>query len=160
MDGVGVVRGDQCMFGLTTRGASADEKRLAKKPTKFMSSSPHMVRQLEKKCDRSNSHQILEGARCADAAFYPIKLIRAILKGIQDTTEAERHRHAEFLEDLKKVAALVCAARRREADEKVSEVIGKTKVKKLGGEVIDVEFDLVNFRAQCFDAYKGKHFAK
>ena len=93
------------MFALTTRGASADERRLAKKPTKFMSSSPHMLRQLEKKCDRSHSHQILEGAECEDAAFYPIKLVRAILKGIQDTTEAEKHRHAGILEERRKVAA-------------------------------------------------------
>lgn len=63
MEGVGVVRGDQCMFGLTTKGATTDEKRLAKKPTKFMSSSPYMLKQLEVKCDRSHSHQILEGSR-------------------------------------------------------------------------------------------------
>ena len=137
------------------KGASASEKRLAKKPTKFMSSSPHMLKQLEFKCDRSHFHQILEGSRCADAAFYPIELVRAILKRIQGTTEAEKHRHAEFLEERKKLAALVCAARKAEPVAKESGIIGKTKVKKLGGGTLDIDFDLLRFKAQYFDEYTG-----
>ena len=54
LPGVGVVKGDQCMFGLMTKGDTAAERRLAKKPTKFMSNSPHMLKQLEVKCDRSH----------------------------------------------------------------------------------------------------------
>ena len=43
--------------------------------------------------------------------------------------------------------------------ENISEVIGTTRVKKLGGEVLDVEFDLVNFKARYFYAH-GRTFAK
>ena len=54
------------------------------------------------------------------------------------------------------MAALVCAARRSESETKASGVIGKTKVKKLGGGSLDVEFDLVNFKAPYFDEYTGE----
>ena len=59
------------------------------KPTRFLSSSPHMTAQLDRRCDRSHNHQHLTGGRCADAAFYPLPLIQAILKGIKATTTAE-----------------------------------------------------------------------
>ena len=41
----------------------------------------------DRRCDRSHKHQHLEGGRAAEAAFYPLPLIRAILRGIQATSD-------------------------------------------------------------------------
>ena len=154
MEGVGVVRGDQCMFGLTTKGASADEKRLAKKPTKFMSSSPHMLKQLEKKCDRSHSHQILEGARCADAAFYPLQLVRTLLRGIRDTKAAESKK-------IQLMKSLIPDGEVDESEDRVLAVADTTgaarvHVTKVGGGHIQLDWDERNFKELYRDEYTGE----
>ena len=55
---------DQCQFGLTTKGTVPGERLPAMKPTRFISSSKHMVGMLDRRCDRSRRHQ-------AEAAVYP-----------------------------------------------------------------------------------------
>ena len=87
MAGVLTVVMDQCMFGLETK--SSDGSRLpAKKPTKWMTNSPFMIDALDARCDKSHKHQHLVGGRAADAAFYPPKLLRAILRGMAMTRDA------------------------------------------------------------------------
>ena len=63
---------DQCMYGLETPSAADKSPAPAMKPTKFMTSSVHMARQLQKRCDHSHVHQQLVGGRCKDAAHYPV----------------------------------------------------------------------------------------
>ena len=81
---VHVVTADQCMYGLLTP-SDADRSELipALKPTKWMTNSQIMSEQLNTRCDKSHDHQHLTGGRCKDAAFYPLPLVRAILKGIE-----------------------------------------------------------------------------
>ena len=81
---------DQCMFDLMTVSEDKTGKALAMKPTKFMTSSQEMVLALDRRCDRSHEHQHLVGGRAAAAAFYPLPLVRAILKGIRDTADAKQ----------------------------------------------------------------------
>ena len=50
----------------------------AKKPTRFMTTSPKMAAALNKKCPGTHVHQHLIGGRCAGAAFCPLGLVRAI----------------------------------------------------------------------------------
>lgn len=45
-----------------------------------------MVRRLQRRCDHSHVHQQLAGGRCTDAAYDPLPLIRAMLRGLHDTT--------------------------------------------------------------------------
>ena len=45
---------------------------------------------LQKRCDRQHEHQALVGGRCAAAAFYPLCLIRTIIKGIRKTNNVMR----------------------------------------------------------------------
>ena len=61
------------------------------KPTQFITNSPLMAAQLERKCDRNHTHAQLGGSRTAQAAIYPNKLVEAICKGIeeQNTTDKE-----------------------------------------------------------------------
>ena len=78
---VQLVKADQCQYGLTT--PSRDGKRLpAMKPTNFLTNAPQLAALLQKRCDHSHRHQALEGNRCADAAFYPLDLVRTILRGM------------------------------------------------------------------------------
>ena len=61
----------------------------ALKPTRFMTSSLQMASVLNKRCPRNRKHQQLVGGRAAQAAFYPLGLIQAILQGIRNTALAE-----------------------------------------------------------------------
>ena len=68
-----------------------------------MTSSIHMARQLQRRCDHSHVHQQLVGGRRKDAAYYPLPLIRAMLQGMRDTAVAEskdRHEQEELIQTL------------------------------------------------------------
>lgn len=88
--GVSTTTTDQCQYGLTTPGPTG-EMLPAKKPTKWGSSSPHMLKRLNKRCDKSPQHQHPLGGRAANAAYYPPELITEMLRGIRDTADAEHH---------------------------------------------------------------------
>lgn len=87
---VHVVKMDQCIYGLLTRGPG-NVPTPAMKPTKWMTSSIHMAKRLSKTCANSHTHQALEGGRPAAAAFYPAQLIIQLRRGTRDTAEAEGH---------------------------------------------------------------------
>ena len=80
--GVYLVEADQCMFGLKTWGTSKSQLVLAKKPTRFMTTSQVLGRELSRRCDGSHEHQPLLDGRAKDAARYPPGLCRAICRGI------------------------------------------------------------------------------
>ena len=66
-----------------------------------------MTEGLDKRCDRSYRHQHLVGGRAAAAAFYPLSLVCAILRGIRSTADAERIRNdgeADRLEYIRTMA--------------------------------------------------------
>ena len=84
--GIKTVVNDQCMFGLLTKGENG-KLVPAKKPTRWMTNSVFMVEALNVRCDRQHRHQHLMGGRAADAAFYPPKLLQAILRGMAKTRE-------------------------------------------------------------------------
>ena len=54
----------------------------AKKPTKFMTNSKVIGRELSRRCDGSHVHQALIDGRAKDAARYPPALCRALCRGI------------------------------------------------------------------------------
>ena len=86
---------DQCQFGLTTKSADGLGCDLAMKPTRFLMSSQPMAEGLGRTCDRSPKHQHLAGGRGAEATFYHIPVITAILKDMMATTVSElRHQSA------------------------------------------------------------------
>ena len=68
----------QCMLGQTTMG-----RLPVLKPTRFLSSAPALLDELNRKCSRDHLHHPLLGrSRAAAAAEYPAELCMAILKGI------------------------------------------------------------------------------
>ena len=86
--GVIKVTADQCMYGLTAT-APGGEVNPARKPTTFLTNSFSMAQQLSARCDGSHSHTPLHGKQLEAAAFYPVKLRLAILRGMRDTADME-----------------------------------------------------------------------
>ena len=60
-----------------------NEWQFAKKPTTFMTNSPHLAAELNVKCDATHSHAHLVDGRAARAAKYPEELCDAICRGIR-----------------------------------------------------------------------------
>ena len=79
---------DQCQFALTTKSADGKGRDPAMKPTRFLTASQQMVECLNKRRDRFHKHQHQTGGRAAEAAFYPLPLIRAILKRMRATGDS------------------------------------------------------------------------
>jgi hypothetical protein len=76
------VTAHQCCFGLAARDSSGSVE-LVKKPTRFLSSAPLLLKELSRRCSGGHRHtQLLGGRRAAAAAVYPPGLCRAILRGI------------------------------------------------------------------------------
>ena len=79
---------DQCEYGATS--ANSQGFRVpCKKPTKWATTSSEMVQSLSKRCSKTHEHQHLMGGRAAAAAYYPIGLVTAILRGMRNTADAE-----------------------------------------------------------------------
>ena len=89
-ENVGVVKSDQCMYGLFTPSKDG-AWMLARKPTQWASSSPQMPTRLSKRCSHEHGHQRLDGGRASDAELYPPALISDILRGIRATYDAQHH---------------------------------------------------------------------
>ena len=88
MGEVRVVVGDQCQY-------NAQDRRGApiKKPTKFMTNSPAIAEQLEKRCrgrlglcsrPSGGSHALCNGRTAKEAAMYLFDLCRAILRDFRN----------------------------------------------------------------------------
>ena len=84
---VGSIVSDQCEYGLVTPSQDGTPMP-AKKPTRWASSSPYMLKRLSKRCSKTHQHQQLTDGRAKDAAIYPLPLILEILRGMRDTTDA------------------------------------------------------------------------
>ena len=80
--GVECTVGDQCVFGLKTKGPPGEPDMAAKKPTRFMSNAWCIVDELSIRCDKSHPHQHLVGGRASKASEYPDGLCRAICRGL------------------------------------------------------------------------------
>ncbi len=70
-----------CEFGMVT-SAGGGGQASAKKPTRFMSSSPAILEALSRRCRGDHAHApLLGGTRAKDAAVYPPGLCSAIAQG-------------------------------------------------------------------------------
>ncbi|CAK0876009.1 unnamed protein product [Prorocentrum cordatum] len=87
LPGVEVGRGDQCVFGLVVADAHGD--RLAKKPTGWMSDNKEVLDEVCKRCPNdtgigsNHEHSTFVGRNMRVAERYPVKLLRAILRGLR-----------------------------------------------------------------------------
>ncbi|CAK0826156.1 unnamed protein product [Prorocentrum cordatum] len=87
LPGVEVGRGDQCVFGLVVADAHGD--RLAKKPTGWMSNNKEVLDEVCKRCPNDtgigsrHEQSTFVGRNMRVAERYPVKLLRAILRGLR-----------------------------------------------------------------------------
>ena len=66
------VHTDMCQFGMESRtGGVGSKMGPVKKPTGFLTNSPHVARELAMRCPRNHEHVHLVGGRAAGAAIYP-----------------------------------------------------------------------------------------
>ena len=85
--------GDQCQYGL--RSHDGTREGLAKKSTGFLTNSPFVAKQLERRCPnragvKKHDHVRLEHGRARKAQEYPDGLCKAICRGIKEQLEADR----------------------------------------------------------------------
>ena len=88
MDSVSTVTCDACVFGMKAIDEDGQEKPV-KKPTKWMSNAPRLLRSLGYRCSGRHQHTQLLGGRAAAAAIYPPELVLAIVKGLQAQREED-----------------------------------------------------------------------
>ena len=83
-----------------------------KKPTRWMGTAPHLMKELNCRCEgRHGSHVPLLNGRAARAAIYPPEMVAAIIRGIQSQVEADTWRshddcHCSFSTELKAAMGL------------------------------------------------------
>ena len=78
LPGVYVCHFDMCRYGMRVK------KDLNKKPTTMIVNSESIAQELQRRCDGSHSHEhLMGGLAAAAAAEYPVRLCRAILKGLR-----------------------------------------------------------------------------
>ena len=139
--GVSTVVSDQCEYGLLTPGPKG-EPMPAKKPTRWMSSSPHMLKRLSRRCQGDHQHQHLVGGRAKSAENNPIELITDILRVLRDTADFEEERgdeveanidhamlNAGLLHDVN-FTSLVSAYRAKDLEKETKRLSVKFKFKK------------------------------
>ena len=154
MAGVHLVTADQCMYGLTTPNADGDGHLPAMKSTKFLTSSIHMARQLQTRCDRSHVHQQLVGGRCKEAAYYPLELIRAILQGIKDTSAAAKLGKEEEEEFSKTLMAISQSSSTCPVPASKKDEVRESRVPKTGGGYLSIKYD--HWKPRYTDEYTGE----
>ena len=95
---------DQCAYGLYSKSPDG-QWRLSLKPTRWASSSHHMLRRLSRRCKGGHIHQHLEGGLASKAAYYPRRLVLEILRGVRDTEDAE---HVDLEEQEEQQTSSMC----------------------------------------------------
>ena len=83
------VTAHQCMLGQTT---TAPDGRVLPvlKVTRFLSSAPAVLAELELRCSRDHEHQPLVGGRAAAAAVYPPRAVQSDLFGDRQAADPRR----------------------------------------------------------------------
>ncbi len=96
LEDVDMITADQCQFGSEVMYGIYKGSPV-KKPTGFMSNAPQLLQRLSKRCEgkdgdcsrhRGGKHVTAQGRVAQDAARYPPKLCRSIIKGMTDELRA------------------------------------------------------------------------
>jgi hypothetical protein len=88
LDGVTSVVNDACVFGMMSIDRDGTSKPV-KKPTRWLSNAPALLRHLTGRCAGKHEHTRLLGGRAAGAAVYPPGLVLAIVRGLQAQREED-----------------------------------------------------------------------
>ena len=91
-EGVHRVRGDVCMYGMTSRDALGEAP--ARKPTAWITNSRIIAEEMSLKCDGAHRHVALVSGRAKACEVYPTGVIHAILRGMRRQLEYDQRWHA------------------------------------------------------------------
>ena len=141
MHGGHLVTVDQCMYGLETPSAVDGTPAPAMKPARFLTSSIYMARRLQKRDDHSHVHQQLVGGRCKGAAYVPLPLIRAMLRGMHDTTTAHGKDQQEMEELAQTLNALSDHPTKLPEMMATTNEIKSSSIKTWGGGYLNIKYD-------------------
>ena len=144
---VHVVTGDQCMYGLTTKTENG-QTAPARKPTTFLTSSRQLADLLGTRCDRSHTHKPLISGRCANAAFYPLKLIQTISRGIRATADAENAIMASSRDNNDIVKDMINAMNVSNDGTSTPVSLPPSKLRSASGGAVPIKWDSSNVRKQ------------
>ena len=137
---------DQCQYGQT-----AENGQPVKKPTKWMSNSEEILKQLQNRCagrggwcSLGGTHQVCSGSTARKAALYPFKLCKAILVGCRNQLLADR-RMTEGIHGIHPQGAF--------DDEHEREILCAEWLKE---ECVDVEINSIGQQITYRDAMTGQ----
>ena len=169
MAGVDTVVNHQCMFGLMTADGHGGTLP-AKKPTRWMSNSPWMLKELDIKCDGLHQHQNLMGGRAAAAAFYPPQLLRAIIRGMAKTKDVKMGIHA-LVDSLNSIIATIPRAPSQSnttahndstgldapvTDDSTDDDEQTSSIPLTAGGKLQIKYSAHNFKTSYKDEYTGE----
>ena len=147
---------DQCQYGLTAPVPGSNDRLPALKPTRFMTNSKEMASLLSLRCDRSHQHQPLVGGRCEEAAFYPLPLVKAVLKGIRATAEADQLR-ARLMEKAREyIHAVTDSAGTIPTTTESLPRPPTSSIQRVTGGVLPIQYHPQNFKPRYVDEYTGE----
>lgn len=95
MKDVYVCTTDMCAYGMRVGGG------LNQKPTRWITNSYEVARELQRRCNHQHEHVHLMGGKAHGAEVYPKELCRAVLRGVRRHLKAPAL-HVEF-EDLQEI---------------------------------------------------------
>ncbi len=109
LPGAFVCRTDMCRYGMRVRDG------LNLKPTRWVTNSWEVARELQRRCNGEHEHEALLGGKAADAAVYPPQLCQAVVRGLKRHLRVRREVQKVCLEETQVVE--VMAVHRQPLDE-------------------------------------------
>ena len=145
----------QCEYGLATP-SNTDKSVMAPalKPTIWLTNSSIMAGQLDEKCRGNHAHQHLTGGRCKNAAFYPIPLVRAILKGIS-LQAINNSKNVKEEEETRQIYAMPMPALGKGQQQEEFGPVHKSTVPKVHGGSMPVDYNEENSNVHTWTNTRG-----
>lgn len=109
LPGVFVCRTDMCRYGMRVRDG------LNLKPTRWVTNSWEIAKELQRRCNGGHQHETLMGGKAAAAAVYPPQLCQAVVRGLRRHLRAQGKLSEVKLEESHVIE--VMAVRRQPDDE-------------------------------------------
>ena len=85
---VGSIVFHMCQYGMMQKDDDGIEKHV-KKPTRWLSNSPYVLNELDKRCEGLHDHVQLLGGKAKAAQVYPVMLCAAILQGLKKQLQCD-----------------------------------------------------------------------
>ena len=108
LPGVFVCRTDMCRYGMRVRDG------LNLKPTRWVTNSWEIAKELQRRCNGGHQHETLMGGKAAAAAVYPPQLCQAVVRGLRRHLRAQGKLSEVKLEESHVIEVM---AVRRQLDE-------------------------------------------